>query len=58
MQASRADEATAAQFQCDCSVVHCSDFVVTAIYPPHELEAFTDMFWGRIQDWRALEGRP
>jgi len=31
---------------------------VTAIYPPHEVEAFTELFWGRIQAWREEEGAP
>lgn len=26
---------------------------VAALYPPHEVEAFTELFWGRIQKWRA-----
>jgi hypothetical protein len=26
---------------------------VEALYPPHEVEAFTDLFFGRIQRWRA-----
>lgn len=25
---------------------------VSAIYPEHEVDAFTDLFWGRIQQWR------
>ncbi len=25
---------------------------VTALYPPHEIEEFTELFWGRIQKWR------
>jgi hypothetical protein len=29
---------------------------VSALFPPHELEEFTDLFWGRIQRWRDLEG--
>lgn len=31
---------------------------VSAIYPPHEVEDFTELFWGRIQNWREEEGRP
>ena len=30
---------------------------VTALFPPHEVERFTELFWGRIQDWRKLEER-
>ncbi|MDQ2696669.1 MAG: hypothetical protein M3Z21_15100, partial [Pseudomonadota bacterium] len=30
---------------------------VAALYPPHEVEAFTEEFWSRIQRWRALEER-
>jgi hypothetical protein len=26
---------------------------VAALYPPHEVEPFTELFWGRIQKWRA-----
>lgn len=25
---------------------------VAALFPPHEVEAFTDLFFGRIQEWR------
>jgi hypothetical protein len=31
---------------------------VAALYPPHEVEPFTELFWKRIQAWRAeTEGR-
>jgi hypothetical protein len=30
---------------------------VAAIYPPHEIEQFTELFWQRIQKWRASEGK-
>jgi len=30
---------------------------VTALFPAHEVEQFTELFWGRIQAWRAAEGR-
>ena len=26
---------------------------VTALFPAHEVEKFTELFWGRIQDWRS-----
>jgi hypothetical protein len=26
---------------------------VTALYPPHEVEEFTELFWARIQRWRS-----
>ncbi|MEM6640899.1 MAG: hypothetical protein AAF610_13465, partial [Pseudomonadota bacterium] len=29
---------------------------VTALFPEHEIEEFTELFWNRIQDWRAAEG--
>jgi hypothetical protein len=29
---------------------------VTALYPPEEIEPFTELFWSRIQDWREREG--
>ena len=30
---------------------------VTALFPPHEIETFTELFYGRIQQWRAAESR-
>jgi hypothetical protein len=27
-----------------------------ALFPPHEVEKFTELFWQRIQDWRASGG--
>jgi hypothetical protein len=30
---------------------------VAALFPAHEVDAFTDLFFGRIQQWRADEGR-
>ena len=29
---------------------------VTALFPPGEVEEFTELFWGRIQHWRNTEG--
>ena len=29
---------------------------VSALFPPHEIEEFTELFWGRIQRWRETEG--
>jgi len=29
---------------------------VTALFPEHEIEQFTELFWQRIQDWREKEG--
>jgi hypothetical protein len=29
---------------------------VAALYPAHEVERFTELFWQRIQHWRATEG--
>jgi hypothetical protein len=26
---------------------------VAALFPAHEVEKFTELFWSRIQDWRA-----
>jgi hypothetical protein len=33
---------------------------VAALYPKHEIEPFTELFWGRVQAWRADEsaGQP
>jgi hypothetical protein len=31
---------------------------VTALYPSHEIEQFTELFFSRIQQWRKQEGRP
>ena len=28
---------------------------VETLYPEHEIEEFTELFWGRIQDWRRLQ---
>jgi hypothetical protein len=30
---------------------------VTALFPSHEVEEFTELFFARIQQWRATEGR-
>jgi len=30
---------------------------VTALFPAHEVEQFTELFYGRIQRWRETEGR-
>ena len=30
---------------------------VARLYPAHEIEPFTEMFWSRVQDWRAREGQ-
>jgi hypothetical protein len=29
---------------------------VEALYPEHELDEFTELFWTRIQNWRETEG--
>lgn len=29
---------------------------VSSLFPEHEIEEFTELFWQRIQDWRASEG--
>ena len=29
---------------------------VTALFPAHEIETFTELFWDRIQEWRRIEG--
>ena len=31
---------------------------VEAMYPEHEWDEFTELFWQRIQDWRALDESP
>jgi hypothetical protein len=31
---------------------------VVALFPAHEVEAFTEHFWSQIQRWREEEGRP
>ena len=28
---------------------------VEALYPKHEIDEFTELFWSRIQDWRRVE---
>jgi len=30
---------------------------VTALFPQHEIETFTELFWNRIQEWRRVEGK-
>ena len=30
---------------------------VTALYPKHEVEQFTELFWRRVQAWRADQGQ-
>jgi hypothetical protein len=30
---------------------------VTALYPPHEIDQFTELFFNRIQEWRKMEGK-
>jgi hypothetical protein len=30
---------------------------VTALYPSHEIDQFTELFFNRIQDWRKMEGK-
>ena len=38
----------------------CRDAVrqkVQALYPEHEIEQFTELFWQRIQHWREIEAR-
>jgi hypothetical protein len=30
---------------------------VEALFPAHEIDAFTELFWQRVQDWRATEGK-
>ncbi|MFT5218020.1 MAG: hypothetical protein ACI9LO_000008 [Planctomycetota bacterium] len=29
---------------------------VTSLFPAHEIEKFTELFWDRIQEWRRIEG--
>lgn len=29
---------------------------VTALFPAHEIDTFTELFWNRIQEWRRVEG--
>ena len=29
---------------------------VTALFPAHEIEEFTELFWSRVQLWREREG--
>src|SRR6476659_9238941 len=29
---------------------------VTALFPPHEVDEFTELFWQRVQKWREEEG--
>lgn len=29
---------------------------VTSLFPKHEIESFTELFWNRVQEWRKVEG--
>ena len=29
---------------------------VTALFPAHEIDEFTELFWQRVQHWREQEG--
>lgn len=29
---------------------------VSSLFPEHEIEAFTELFWNRVQEWRRIEG--
>ncbi len=29
---------------------------VKSLFPAHEVEAFTELFWNRVQEWRRIEG--
>jgi hypothetical protein len=29
---------------------------VTSLFPEHEIDTFTELFWNRIQEWRRIEG--
>jgi hypothetical protein len=29
---------------------------VTALYPEHEIDAFCELFWNRVQESRRVEG--
>jgi hypothetical protein len=29
---------------------------VASLFPTHEIEEFTELFWSRVQRWRAQEG--
>ena len=29
---------------------------VESLFPEHEIEAFTELFWNRVQEWRRVEG--
>ena len=39
-------------------VRHAISEKVEALYPEHEHEDFTELFWSRIQHWREVEGGP
>ncbi|HKJ17246.1 MAG TPA: hypothetical protein VJ984_07855 [Xanthomonadales bacterium] len=29
---------------------------VTSLFPAHEIDSFTELFWNRVQEWRRVEG--
>ena len=47
----------AEQFFGSTTVHEAIEQKVAALFPPHEVEHFTELFWNHIQQWRAAEAR-
>ena len=50
-------DAVAAEFFASPTAGDAIQKKVTALYPAHEVEQFTELFIGRIRRWTELEGR-
>ena len=50
-------DAVAAEFFASSTARDAVRKKVAALYPPHEVEQFTELFVGRIRRWTELEGR-
>jgi hypothetical protein len=50
-------DAVAAEFFASPAAREAVRMKVAALYPPHEVEQFTELFVGRIRQWLELEGR-
>jgi hypothetical protein len=41
---------------CHPDRARCDQAKVTALFPAHEIDMFTELFWNRVQEWRRVEG--
>jgi DNA-binding sugar fermentation-stimulating protein len=49
-------DAMAYEFFASDTVLDAIREKVTALYPEHEVDSFTELFWKRVQKWRQVEG--